>query len=129
MDDLPLSDLAAFAAIARERSFRTAAQYPPRHIGAASPAYLERRGVPQPSKDLLAQDRIRHHFLISRLDWEFESDGETLVISPSGPLVANIIEMEVGAAIAGLFEEVLTPAIARRELQPQAHATCAARLR
>ncbi|AJD41931.1 LysR family transcriptional regulator domain-containing protein [Rhizobium gallicum bv. gallicum R602sp] len=31
----------------------------------------------------------------ARLDWEFESDGETLVISPSGPLVANVIEMEV----------------------------------
>ncbi|TDW31694.1 hypothetical protein EV128_10818 [Rhizobium azibense] len=38
----------------------------------------------------------------ARLDWEFESDGETLVISPSGPLVANVIEMEV-VLFAGLI--------------------------
>jgi DNA-binding transcriptional LysR family regulator len=95
-----------------------------RYIVAASPTYLERRGVPQHPKDLLGHDCIRHRFLSgASFDWEFERDDETLVISPSGPLVANVIEMEVGAAIAGLgvigsFEEVLAPAIARGELVP-----------
>ncbi|PKA41157.1 LysR family transcriptional regulator [Rhizobium sullae] len=94
------------------------------YIVAASPAYLERRGVPQHPKDLLGHDCIRHRFLSGApFAWEFERGGETLVISPSGPLVANVIEMEVGAAVAGLgvigsFEEVLAPAIARGELVP-----------
>lgn len=95
-----------------------------RYVTAASPGYLERRGVPQHPKELLGHDCIRHRFLSgATVGWEFEREEERLVISPSGPLVANAIEMEVSAAIAGLgvirtFEEALAPAIARGELVP-----------
>lgn len=95
-----------------------------RYITAASPGYVERRGLPQHPKELLEHDCIRHRFLSgAAVGWEFERGEERLVISPSGPLVANAIEMEVSAAIAGLgvirtFEEALAPAIARGELVP-----------
>jgi DNA-binding transcriptional LysR family regulator len=47
--------------------------------------------------------------------WEFERAGETIRISPDGPLVGSTIEFEIEAALAGLglvhtFEEFLQPA-------------------
>jgi DNA-binding transcriptional LysR family regulator len=44
-------------------------------------------------------------------------------VSPTGPLVAMTIELELGAAIAGLgliasFEELLAPAFASGALEP-----------
>jgi DNA-binding transcriptional LysR family regulator len=86
-----------------------------RYITAAAPDYLARRGIPQHPKDLLDHDCIRHRFLSGTgWPWEFDRDGETVMITPSGPVIANVIEMEVGAAVAGLgvirtFEEVLMP--------------------
>ncbi|WP_455873538.1 helix-turn-helix domain-containing protein [Rhizobium yanglingense] len=114
---LPLSDLAAFATIARERNLRTAARkhgVPPSSLSASLRSLEQRLGVrflnrhdPQHDADptrrkAAGAPRARRLAIVSApgqsgagLDWEVESDGETLVISPSGPLVANVIEMEV----------------------------------
>ncbi len=95
-----------------------------RYVTAASLAYLERRGVPQHPRDLLEHSCIRHRFLSgASLAWEFERGDETLVITPSGPIIANAAEMEIEAALAGLgvihtFEELLTPGIADGRLMP-----------
>jgi DNA-binding transcriptional LysR family regulator len=95
-----------------------------RYVTAAAPTYLEERGVPLHPTDLIEHDCIRHRFLSrTTLTWEFDRNGETLVITPTGPIVANVIEMELGAAIAGLgiirtFEEVLQPAMETGALLP-----------
>lgn len=93
-----------------------------RYITAASPAYLREKGVPLHPRDLLEHSCIRHRFLSgSVLAWEFERGEETLVISPSGALAANSIEMELAAAVEGLgvirsFSELLEPGIASGQL-------------
>lgn len=95
-----------------------------RYVTAAAPAYLEANGVPKHPKDLLDHSCVRHRFLSgTTLAWEFERQGETVMISPSGSLVANAPEIENFAAVAGLgvirtFGEFLMPAIARGELVP-----------
>ncbi|KRB50899.1 LysR family transcriptional regulator [Rhizobium sp. Root708] len=95
-----------------------------RYITAASPDYLERRGLPRHPRELLEHDCIRHRFLTSgALAWEFERGADTLTIMPKGPIIANAIEMEVSAAVAGLgvirtFEELMLPAIESGSLVP-----------
>ncbi|CCM76673.1 LysR family transcriptional regulator [Rhizobium mesoamericanum] len=95
-----------------------------RYVTAAAPDYLVRRGVPKHPRDLLEHDCIRHRFLSgATLPWEFERGQETLMITPKGPFIANAIDMEISAAIAGLgvirtFEEVLSPAIEMGALVP-----------
>jgi len=95
-----------------------------RYITVASPAYLKRRGTPSHPRELLDHDCIRHRFRSrAHFAWEFDRGEESLTLSVSGPLVANSIEMEVGAATAGLgvirtFEEVLLPGIERGSLVP-----------
>ena len=67
---------------------------------------------------------IRHRFASGRiLPWEFERGSEIVRIAPSGPLVSTTLELEVGAAIAGLgliygFEEELADALGDGRLEP-----------
>jgi DNA-binding transcriptional LysR family regulator len=95
-----------------------------RYVAAATPSYLAERGVPGHPKDLLRHACIRHRFVSGiALPWEFERNGKVVRISPSGPLVASNLELELGIALAGLgvictFEEVLAPAIKSGRLQP-----------
>lgn len=95
-----------------------------RYAAAAAPAYLAARGRPEHPKDLLGHACIRHRFPSGVTHpWEFERAGETVRISPSGPLAASDIELELGAAVAGLgviysFEEVLAPPLANGALLP-----------
>jgi DNA-binding transcriptional LysR family regulator len=95
-----------------------------RFAAAASPAYLAAHGIPDHPRDLLDHACIRHRFTSGvMLPWEFERGGEIVRISPTGPLVANSIDLEIAAAVQGLgviatFEGFLQPAIARGELQP-----------
>jgi len=95
-----------------------------RFVSAAAPAYLAARGTPKHPRDLLGHACIRHRFPSGVIPaWEFERGGETLRITPSGPLIGSTIDMELDAAIAGLgviatFEEVLAGAIARGVLVP-----------
>lgn len=95
-----------------------------RYVTAASPDYLGRCGVPRHPKELVDHDCIVHRFLsgAAATPWEFDRDDETLMITPTGPVVANVIEVEVGAAVGGLgvirtFEEVLKPEVEAGRLQ------------
>jgi DNA-binding transcriptional LysR family regulator len=93
---------------------------------AAAPSYLERHGVPEHPRDLLQHACLRGKFLSGAVPaWEFERDGKTLSVEPSGPLIVTptAADMTVSAAVAGhgliyLFEEWLAPYIASGQLQP-----------
>jgi DNA-binding transcriptional LysR family regulator len=91
---------------------------------AAAPSYLAARGRPHHPKDLLEHACIRHRFPSGvMLPWEFERAGEVVKVSPTGPLIANTIEPELEAAVAGLgilatFDEWLVPKFASGELEP-----------
>ncbi len=93
---------------------------------AAAPAYLARHGVPGHPRDLLRHACLRGKFLSGAVyPWEFERDGQTLSVDPSGPLIVTptVADLAVGAAVAGhgviyLFEEWLAPYMASGQLQP-----------
>lgn len=93
---------------------------------AASPAYLARRGMPGHPRDLLRHACLRGKFLSGAMPpWEFERDGQTLSVEPSGPLIVTLTEADVAvkAAMAGhgiiyLFEEWLEPYMTSGRLQP-----------
>jgi DNA-binding transcriptional LysR family regulator len=95
-----------------------------RFAAAAAPSYLAARGWPSHPKDLLAHSCIRHRFSSGRFAaWEFERAGEVVRVSPSGPLIASSLELEIGAAIAGLgviatFEGFLAEEIVSGALEP-----------
>src|ERR1700761_3400128 len=94
---------------------------------AASPSYLDRRGRPEHPRDLLNHDCIRGRFSSGAMTaWEFERDGESLRIDPSGPLLVQVgaaTDLAVDAAVAGtgvihLFEDWLHPYFHRGSLEP-----------
>ncbi|MBX3203796.1 MAG: LysR family transcriptional regulator [Labilithrix sp.] len=93
----------------------------------ASPAYLEQHGRPRHPRKLLDHACLRLRFAGGALvPWEFERDGETIEIEPTGPLVAtlgNAADVLVAAAIAGngilyLFEDWLRPHLDSGALEP-----------
>lgn len=74
-----------------------------RYVTAASPDYLARNGRPKHPRDLLGHSLLRFCFPGGRLiDWEFEKRDETIRIVPEGPLVTDSLEIQIGAAIAGI---------------------------
>ena len=81
----------------------------------ASPDYLSAHGTPRHPRDLLGHACIRHRFDSGRtVNWEFERDGEVIRITPNGPLIANMLETELKAALGGLglmssFEAIFRP--------------------
>lgn len=93
---------------------------------AAAPSYLARRGVPVHPHDLLQHACLRGRFLSGAMPpWEFERDGQTLSVEPTGPLIVTptVADLIVSAAVAGhgviyLFEEWLAPYMASGQLQP-----------
>jgi DNA-binding transcriptional LysR family regulator len=95
-----------------------------RFAAGAAPIYLKERGRPQHPSDLLEHACIRHRFPSGVMPpWEFERDHKVVMVDPPGPLVASIIALELGAAIAGLgilctFEEWLAPAFESGQLEP-----------
>jgi DNA-binding transcriptional LysR family regulator len=96
-----------------------------RFVAAAAPSYLAAHGRPTHPQDLLGHACIRHRFASSGATppWEFERGGEVVRISPSGPLVATSIDLELSAAVAGLgiffsFEEYLAPQLTSGALEP-----------
>jgi Transcriptional regulator len=89
-----------------------------RYAFAASPAYLDRHGRPEHPRDLLNHACLRHRFPSGNMpNWEFERDGEVVVVDPKGPLIvqaggASDLAVEAalaGVGIVGLFEEWLRP--------------------
>ncbi len=94
---------------------------------AASPDYLARRGAPQHPQDLLSHDCILGRFSGRAIPpWEFERQGQDVVINPKGNLVVQFgggTDLGIDAAIAGsgliyIFEDWLRPCFNRGELMP-----------
>src|SRR3954468_18483247 len=91
-----------------------------RFATAAAPAYLDRRGRPDHPRDLLDHACLRGRFGSGAMtEWEYERDGETVRVEPTGPLIVRVgtaTDLAVDAAIAGmgivtLFEDWLRPHI------------------
>jgi DNA-binding transcriptional LysR family regulator len=95
-----------------------------RFICVATPAYLEKHGEPRHPKDLLQHACIRHRFASGAIaPWEFERNGELVKVNPTGPLIASTMDLELGAALAGLgiistFEEFLTEGLESGAFRP-----------
>lgn len=93
---------------------------------AAAPGYLQQHGVPEHPRDLLQHACLRGRFLSGAMPpWEFERDGQTLTVEPTGPLIVTptAADLAVSAAIDGhglvyLFEEWLAPYMEAGQLQP-----------
>jgi DNA-binding transcriptional LysR family regulator len=98
-----------------------------RFAAAASPAYLDARGRPQHPRDLLSHACLRGRFASGSMpSWEFERDGEVILIDPTGPLIVRpggATDLAVAAAIAGtgilfLFEDWIRPHLDSGALEP-----------
>ena len=98
-----------------------------RFASAAAPAYLDRHGRPEHPRDLLQHDCLRSRGSSGALlPWEFERDGEIVMIDPPGPLIVNLgagVEVIVQAALAGtgvvfLFEDWVRPHLDSGALEP-----------
>lgn len=94
---------------------------------AASPDYLARRGTPQHPQDLLSHECILGRFSGRAIPpWEFERQGQDVVINPKGNLVVQFgggTDLGIDAAIAGsgmiyVFEDWLRPYFERGDLVP-----------
>jgi DNA-binding transcriptional LysR family regulator len=76
---------------------------PQRYVLVAAPALIARVGAPQHPRDLLELPCLRNRYPSGATPpWEFEKDGETVRISPGGPLVANYGPLLMRAALDGL---------------------------
>ncbi len=98
-----------------------------RFATAAAPGYLDRCGRPGHPRALLDHACLRSRFGSGAMvAWEFERDGETIRIDPSGPLTVRAgaaTELAVDAAVAGtgivyLFEDWLRPHLRSGALEP-----------
>jgi len=98
-----------------------------RFATAAAPAYLAAHGHPQHPRDLLAHACLRGQFASGTIPaWEFERDGEVVLVEPTGPLLVRLggaADLAVDAAIGGLgviqlFEEWLRPHLDSGALEP-----------
>lgn len=98
-----------------------------RFAAAASPAYLARHGHPEHPRDLLDHACLRGRFPSGSMPaWEFERDGEVVVVDPTGPMIVRIgggTDLAVDVAVAGtgivcLFEDWLRPFFERGDLEP-----------
>ncbi|KAB2689193.1 LysR family transcriptional regulator [Brucella pseudogrignonensis] len=94
---------------------------------AASPAYLAAHGSPKTPQDLLVHDCIRGRFAGRAIpSWEFECNGEVVMIEPAGRLVVQsggATDLGIEAARAGLgilylFEDWLRPDFESQALVP-----------
>jgi DNA-binding transcriptional LysR family regulator len=98
-----------------------------RFAAAASKAYLDQHGRPAHPRELLGHACLPGRFPSGAMTaWEFERDGETVRIDPTGPLTVTIggaVDLAVDAAIAGtgilyLFEDWLRPHLDSGALEP-----------
>lgn len=98
-----------------------------RYAAGAATSYLDKRGRPQHPRELLNHVCIRGRFPSGATPaWEFERDGELLLIEPTGPLLVSVggaTDLAVDAAIAGtgvvfLFDAWLQPHFDSGALEP-----------
>jgi DNA-binding transcriptional LysR family regulator len=95
---------------------------------AAAPSYLDRCGRPEHPRDLLRHACLRSRFSSGAMltPWEFERDGEVVLIDPTGPLIVQAgtaTDLAIDAAVAGtgiitIFEDWLRPHFDRGDLEP-----------
>jgi len=94
---------------------------------AASTAYLDRCGRPEHPRDLLDHACLRGRHASGVINpWGFERNGETITVTPKGPLIVGIgatVDLAVEAAVAGsgiiyLFDDWLRPYFDSGELEP-----------
>lgn len=98
-----------------------------RFATAASPAYLDARGRPEHPRDLLNHSCLRGKFPSGSIPlWEYERNGESVRVDPTGPLTVRIggaVDLAVQTAIDGLgivslFEDWLRPHLDSGALEP-----------
>jgi DNA-binding transcriptional LysR family regulator len=99
-----------------------------RFATAAAPAYLDCKGRPAHPRDLLSHACLRGRFGSGALTspWEFERQGEILLIEVQGPLIVSVggaVDLIVDVAVAGggvvhLFEGWLRPSLDSGALEP-----------
>jgi DNA-binding transcriptional LysR family regulator len=98
-----------------------------RFVTAAAPVYLETRGEPRHPRDLLGHACMRGRFSSGAMAvWEFERDGETVIVDPPGPLLIQpglAADLLIAAAAGGLgiirlFEDWLKPELESGALVP-----------
>jgi len=96
-----------------------------RFVTAAAPAYLAARGRPEHPRDLLDHACLRGRFSSGAMAvWEYERDGETVIVDPAGPLLIQpglAADLLIAGAAAGLgvirlFEDWLRPELERGTL-------------
>lgn len=94
---------------------------------AAAPSYLAARGRPEHPRELLDHACLRIRFANRAAPpWEFERDGETIMVDPPAQLVVQAgggADLMVETAIAGggvivLFEDWLAPQLDSGALEP-----------
>jgi DNA-binding transcriptional LysR family regulator len=89
-------------------------------VTAASPAYLDAHGRPEHPRDLLNHACLRGQFASGAMpSWDYERDGETVRVDPSGPLLVRLggaADLLVAAAVAGLGVIQVFEGWIRREL-------------
>lgn len=72
-------------------------------LALASPAYLDRAGMPKTPDDLVQHRCIRHRLPGDKLyRWEFERAGQMLTVDAAGSVVLDDEELMVDAAVKGL---------------------------
>jgi DNA-binding transcriptional LysR family regulator len=76
-----------------------------RFAAGAAPSYLDRRGRPQHPNELLEHACLRGRFPSGLMPpWEFERDGATVRVDPTGPLLVSLgsgVDLAIDAAVAG----------------------------
>jgi DNA-binding transcriptional LysR family regulator len=76
---------------------------PLRFVCVASPAYLDRAGVPKTPDDLKRHRCIGHRLPGGKLyRWEFERAGQALTLDPNASVVLDDEDLMVDAAVKGL---------------------------
>ncbi|OZI31137.1 LysR family transcriptional regulator [Bordetella genomosp. 10] len=96
-----------------------------RFVAAASPAYIEKHGVPNHPRSLLTDHRLIGNRFPSGIvwPWEFEREGKRFRIVPDGPLISSSIDLQLAGAISGAgiiytFEDFLSPHLASGQIVP-----------
>jgi DNA-binding transcriptional LysR family regulator len=97
----------------------------------AAPAYFEKYPVPLHPRDLAEHLCIRRRFSSGQIyRWEFEKDGEEIVLEVNGPLILGddrlVVEAALGGAgIAFLLQYMAPEAIAEGRLRRVLEDWCA----
>jgi DNA-binding transcriptional LysR family regulator len=90
---------------------------PARLVLTASPAYLERRGVPERPEDLVHHDCLLYAYSPERDDWQFEGPNGPQRVRVKGPFTSNNGGILMQAAIDGQGIVVLPTFIAGEALK------------